>query len=125
MRVLNTDELLGKDLFSKDGWQLGTIDSLDVDVEAWQVLSVHVKLQRSVLEDLRLKRPLVRTQKIRIAVEEIAGAADSVVLERPLEDVVFSGGKPAAQQAAEGDESVAAIDAAPAEDPPDAGDEPR
>ncbi len=117
MRVLNTDKLLGKDLFSKDGWQLGTIDSLDVDVEAWQVLSVHVKLQRSVLEDLQLKRPLLRTQKIQISVEEIAGAADSVVLERPLEDVVFSGGKPAPQpeaqsEAAELSEAEAAKDPA-------------
>lgn len=115
MHQMSTDDLLGKDIFSKDGWRLGTIDALDLDVDAWRVLSLTVKLRRTVLEDLQLKVPLIRSQKIQIAVEEIAGAADSVVLERPLEDVVFTGGKPTSDAASRKDDP----DDDPDDDPAD------
>jgi sporulation protein YlmC with PRC-barrel domain len=96
MQTMDSNEVEGKQIFSKDGRELGDIESIRIDVDAWKVMALYVKLRRAVLEKMDLKTPLLGTQIMQIKVEEFSGVADSAVLKRPLKDVLFSGGHPSA-----------------------------
>jgi sporulation protein YlmC with PRC-barrel domain len=80
MRVMSNTELIGKRILSQDGREIGEVESLHVDVETWRLSAVGVKLRREVLEQLSLKRPLIGTQVIRIPIDQVSGASDTVVL---------------------------------------------
>lgn len=97
MRTLDHDEIVGKEIFATDGHELGEIVSLQIDADNWRVLALNVKLNRSVHEDLKLKKPLLGSQTVQIRVSEISGIADSAILRRSLKDVLFSGGHPSGE----------------------------
>lgn len=99
MPVVMTDhELRGKRVVSQDGRVVGEIDSLQLDVESWKVLSIGVKVRKDVLDKLSLRRPFIGTQVIRISAAQISGASDTVVLKPPFADVTFEGGDPSEGQ---------------------------
>lgn len=96
MATLTSSELEGKQVFSQAGRHVGSVDSLEVDTEGWRVTALRVKLARAVLEDLKLKRPLLGSQTVSIPVGEVAGVTDTLVLKSKVEDLAFLGGREAA-----------------------------
>ena len=105
--------LMGLDIIGQHGREVGVITDMFADVETWQLQSLEVKLNRETLDELELKRPWFGTQTVLVPVSEISGATDHLVLKHPLEEMEFSGGKPA--EAA----SPAAKDAPKGNDTPD------
>lgn len=79
------------------GRTIGVVAEVLVDTDAWTVSHLKITLNREVLDDLNLKKPLFGTQTIRIPSSELAGAQDVLVLKRKLEDLKFDGGVPAGQ----------------------------
>lgn len=79
------------------GRTIGVVAEVLVDTDAWTVSHLKITLNREVLGDLNLKKPLFGTQTIRIPSSELAGAQDVLVLKRKLEDLKFDGGTPAGQ----------------------------
>ena len=79
------------------GRTIGVVAEVLVDTDAWTVSHLKITLNREVLDDLNLKKPLFGTQTIRIPSSELAGAQDVLVLKRKLKDLKFDGGTPAGQ----------------------------
>ena len=87
--------LVGMRIIGQHGREVGVITDMFADVETWHVQSLKVKLNRETLDDLKLKRPWFGTQTVHVPVSEISGATDNLVLKHCLEEMEFSGGKPA------------------------------
>ncbi len=87
--------LVGMKIIGQHGREVGVISDMFADVETWHLQSLEVKLNRETLDDLKLKRPWFGTQTVHVPVSEISGATDNLVLKHPLEEMEFSGGKPA------------------------------
>jgi len=86
---------MGMKVIGQHGREIGVIADMSADVETWQLQSLEVKLNRETLGDLKLKRPWFGTQTVHVPVSEISGATDNLVLKCLLEEMEFSGGKPA------------------------------
>ena len=97
--------LMGLEILGQHGREIGVTTDMLADVETWQLQSLEVKLNRETLDELELKRPWFGTQTVLVPVSEIPGASDNLVLKHSLEEMEFSGGKPAevAPPAAEGE----------------------
>ena len=87
--------LVGMKIIGQHGREVGIITDMLANVETWQLQSLEVKLNRETLDDLKLKLPWFRTQSVHVPVSEISGATDNLVLKCLLEEMEFSGGKPA------------------------------
>jgi sporulation protein YlmC with PRC-barrel domain len=96
MNQSNIISLLGIKIIGQHGREIGVVSDMFADVETWQLQSLEVKLHRETLDDLKLKRTWLGTQTVRVPVTEISGATDYLVLRSTLEEMDFSGGKPAA-----------------------------
>jgi len=78
-------DIIGKDVITQDGVDMGEVKDLDVDVGSWRVTGVVVKLNRDVLERLHMRRPMLGTQEILVATADVTGVSDRVVLSRSLD----------------------------------------
>ena len=87
--------LVGMKIIGQHGREVGIITDMLANVETWQLQSLEVKLNRETLDDLKLKLPWFGTQKVHVPVSDISGATDNLVLKCLLEEMGFSGGKPA------------------------------
>ena len=96
MTVITTADLKDKKVMTQDGHRIGDVDSVTVDIDAWEVQHIRVKLRREVLESLSLERPLFGTQTVDVSVKEVAGISEAVILRSTLETLTVSGGKTAA-----------------------------
>ena len=87
--------LVGMKIIGQHGREVGMITDMLANVETWQLQSLEVKLNRETLDDLKLKLPWFGTQTVHVPVSDISGATDNLVLKCLLEEMEFSGGKPA------------------------------
>ncbi len=88
--------LKGIRIIGQHGREIGVVTDVYISVKTWQCQSLEVKLNRDALEDLKLKRPWFGTQTVQVPVDAISGATENLVLKSALEDLEFSGGRPAA-----------------------------
>ena len=93
MQPINNNDLNGKRIVTQDGRVVGEIESLLIDVQTWRVAELSVKVRKEVLEELKLKRPFIGTQIIRIPTEQISGTSDQVVLKPGFSELSFQGGQ--------------------------------
>jgi sporulation protein YlmC with PRC-barrel domain len=93
MRAMNNNVLNGKRIVTQDGRVVGEIESLFIDVDTWRVTDLAVKVRKDVLEELKLKRPFIGTQIIRIPTEQISGTSDQVVLKPDFAKMTYEGGE--------------------------------
>jgi sporulation protein YlmC with PRC-barrel domain len=87
--------LVGMKIIGQHGREVGIITDILANVETWQLQSLEVKLNRATLDDLKLKLSWFGTQTVHVPVSDISGATDNLVLKCLLEEIEFSGGKPA------------------------------
>jgi sporulation protein YlmC with PRC-barrel domain len=92
--LVSSRDLSGKLVVSQDGRIVGEIESVEVATESWRVLGFHVKVKREALEDMRLKKPMMGTQTVLVAPDQVSGIEDVCVLRSALAAVEHTGGKP-------------------------------
>ena len=92
--MVTSRELRGKAVFSQDGRQLGLVEGLELSHKSWRIIGFDVKLKREVLGAMGLKKPMMGTQNVVIAPDEISGVGDAIILKRAIGEVEHSGGKP-------------------------------
>ena len=90
MATVGSNDLQGKKVYTQGGQEVGVLEGIDVDSGSWQITTIEVKVRREVLEELKLKRPLIGTRTVRIPCSEIAGVADTVVLRPSLADLTIA-----------------------------------
>lgn len=89
MKRMGSRKLLGKRIYSQDGTEIGEVQGLEIEVDRWRIETIEAKLDRSVLDVLKLKKTLFGTHSVRIDVSRIAGVDDRVVLKDDLKNVWF------------------------------------
>lgn len=92
--LVSSRELRGKTVFSRDGRALGDVEGVEFSHDSWRVKGFDVKLRRDVLEEMSLKKPMMGTQTVSIAPDQISGVGDAIILEQRIGAVEHSGGKP-------------------------------
>ncbi len=97
MNEMQDESIHQMSVVEQHGRAIGVVAEVLVDTDAWTVSHLKISLNREVLDDLNLRKPLFGTQTIRIPSSELAGAQDVLVLKRKLEDLKFDGGTPAGQ----------------------------
>lgn len=96
-------KLLGRRVLTQDGSEIGEIEAFHIDTETWVIRAVEVRLERKFLDDLRIKKPLIGSQSVRLGLELASGISDAMVLRLTLEGLA----EHLTPRGAEGDEPAA------------------
>ena len=80
-------ELDKKGVISSDGREIGEVADFIVDPEAWSVTALMVKLDRDLLEQFHMKRPMFGTQTIQLPTRYVSGVGDKVLLTKKLDEL--------------------------------------
>jgi sporulation protein YlmC with PRC-barrel domain len=91
MTQINLKNFIGTKVIGQHGREVGTVADVHVDCSTWRVDALEVQLRREILDELHLKRPFFGTQIVRVPIDEVSGAADVLVLKKPLETFDFTG----------------------------------
>lgn len=92
-QTMEIAELEGKAVVTADGRELGQVDGAVVDIRIWVIVNLFVKLDRGVIDDLGLDRPLIGTRTISISTRVVSEVSDTVVLTRDLNNLQFASGR--------------------------------
>lgn len=87
MSEIKFGELEGKGVLSQDGREIGVVSDCVIDHEGWSVETLVVKLERDLLEEFHMKRPMFGTQTIQLPTSYVSGVGDRVVLHKKLEEL--------------------------------------
>lgn len=87
--IFGSRHLSGKHVVSQDGVDVGEVQGLEVNVETWAVVALEIKLERDVLERLNLKKPMLGTHSVKLAVDRISGVGDTIVLKATVDEIAF------------------------------------
>jgi len=80
-------EIRGKGVLSQDGRELGVVEDLRFDHEQWRIDALIVKLDRELLEQFGMKKPMFGTTTIEVETGLISGVGDKVILHESLDDI--------------------------------------
>ncbi|MBI0584249.1 MAG: PRC-barrel domain-containing protein [Methanomassiliicoccus sp.] len=69
-----------KDVITTDGRNIGTLSGAWIDTTAWTVISLVVDLNKDVVSELNVKKPILRTAKVNVPTANIKNIADVVQL---------------------------------------------
>jgi sporulation protein YlmC with PRC-barrel domain len=86
MRI-SDEGIRGRKIVSSDGRQIGEVDSLFLESDGWRVESLHVKLHKSVAEELGASRSLLHAGALEVPVGIVQSVGDSVVLSVPVHEL--------------------------------------
>ena len=87
MNEIKYSELSGKGVLTQDGREVGEVSDCVVDHGSWDVVTLVVKLERELLEEFHMKRPMFGTQTIQLPTSYVSGVGDKVVLQKKLEEL--------------------------------------
>ncbi|HJL16269.1 MAG TPA: PRC-barrel domain-containing protein [Sandaracinaceae bacterium LLY-WYZ-13_1] len=87
MSEIKFSELEGKGVLTQDGREIGEVTDCVVDHAQWSVLTLVVKLERDLLEQFHMKRPMFGTQTVQLPTSYVSGVSDKVVLHKKLEEL--------------------------------------
>lgn len=87
MTEIKFSELEGKGVLSQDGREIGVVSDCVLDHDGWSVETLVVKLERELLEEFHMKRPMFGTQTIQLPTSYVSGVGDRVVLHKKLEEL--------------------------------------
>ena len=92
-KLKTEDQLFGLRVITHDGAELGKVQDVEIETEGWRLTGLVVRLERDVLERLRMRKPLIGTQEMLVSVADVVGVSDNVVLSRPLGDYARAPGE--------------------------------
>jgi len=87
--IMNYEDLEGMLVLGEGGREVGLVTEIAVDVEDWRLVALEVKVNKDVLEEMGMKRPVFGTRTVRVPISQIARIADVILLKTELPDVEF------------------------------------
>lgn len=69
-----------RNVITTDGRMIGTLTGAWIDTSNWTITSLVVELEKEVVEDLRVKKPLLRTAKVSVPTSAVLNVGDVVQL---------------------------------------------
>ena len=95
---LSDETLRGRTVLTSDGLAVGQIAALFLDVEAWRVESLQIRLHKDIADRLGADRSMFRAGTVEVPTSMIQSVGDAVILSVPvdgLRQVLPSMGEPA------------------------------
>lgn len=84
---MNPNSLKGKKVVGSEGYILGEIDDLYVDLETWQATAFYVNLSNDAIAELGFKKSRLHKIVICLPTKLIKAVGDIVTLTQPLRNV--------------------------------------
>jgi sporulation protein YlmC with PRC-barrel domain len=69
-----------RNVITTDGRMIGTLTGAMIDTSNWTITSLVVELEKDVVADLNVKKPLLRTAKVSVPTSAVLNVADVVQL---------------------------------------------
>jgi sporulation protein YlmC with PRC-barrel domain len=83
---MHSKDLIGKEVISSDAWRVGTITWLMIDPNTWQVTSVEVGLDDTIVQEIRAKG-LTGASSLVVPIDRIEGITDKATLRMKKEEL--------------------------------------
>lgn len=80
--------LEGKEVLSQDGRDCGSVQDLVLDHTTWRITTIVVRLERDLLQEFGMKKPLFGSQTIHLKTDLVSGIGDKLILHAPLAELV-------------------------------------
>ena len=78
--LIEDEKLRDKKVITADGRHIGDVTGMEIETESWKVQWIDVKLDRDVLEGLKVKKPLFGTVTARFSPDRVKTVTDTVLL---------------------------------------------
>jgi len=84
--LVNYDKLSGKYVICAGGFDLGEVNGLEMDTNAWKVTHLHIKLSKPASQDLGFKKRF-RTSTVCLPISLVASVGDNILLNKSLDEL--------------------------------------
>lgn len=78
--LLSIEELRGRPVVTADGHVVGELASLSIDVAAWQIGTIRIKLRKEIADRLGAHRGVFRPATVDVSASQVQSVGDAVVL---------------------------------------------
>ena len=79
-RPLEMGDLEDRDVITNDGRVIGTLTGAWIDTNNWQVASLVIELRKEVVDELNVKKPVLKAARINLPTSYVERVADVVQL---------------------------------------------
>jgi sporulation protein YlmC with PRC-barrel domain len=73
-------EIQGKEVIDKGARLIGKVSDIEFDTNTWKITHICVDVNKNVVDDLGLKKPMIGNAKATIPIEIIDATSDRVLL---------------------------------------------
>ena len=80
-------EIEGKEVIGGLAHTIGKVSDIEVDTNTWKVTHICVDVDKNVVEDLGLKKPMIGSIKVGAPVETIGVISDRVILNKTMNEL--------------------------------------
>jgi len=80
---ISDEHLRGRTVIAADGQVIGEVTALSIDSSTWTIVSLQIKLSKSVAEQIGASRGLLRAAALELPVRLVQSVADAVLLSVP------------------------------------------
>lgn len=84
--MVSFDNLSGKFVICAGGFDLGSINGIEMDIDTWKVTHLHIKLSKSASEDLGFKQRF-RSSTVCLPTSLVSKVGDNVLLNKSLDEL--------------------------------------
>jgi len=84
--LVNFEKLSGMFVICAGGFDLGTINGVEINTVSWQVTHIHVKLSKSASEDLGFKKRF-RSSTVCVPITLVAQTGDNILLNKSIDEL--------------------------------------
>ncbi len=75
-RIMEMGCIKARDVITTDGRKVGSLSGAWIDVKSWNVTALVIDLDKNVVDELNLKKPILRSAKISLPISSIMNMAD-------------------------------------------------
>ena len=76
-----------KDVISKDGRKVGVLVGVNVDTKTWTVHGIVVEVNKEIIEELHIKKSMLKLPKVNLKTDLVAVVGDIVHLNVDLKNL--------------------------------------
>ena len=84
---MDLKEIEGKEVIAGKARILGKVVSVEIDTENWKVTNIQLEVDKNVLDELGLKKPMLGSVKITFPVEIVDGISDKIILKETVDQL--------------------------------------
>ncbi|KQM12061.1 hypothetical protein AOA80_04655 [Methanomassiliicoccales archaeon RumEn M1] len=91
-RPLEMGDLEDRDVITSDGRVIGQLKGAWIDTNNWQVASLVIDLRKEVVDELNIKKPVLKAARINLPTSYVQRVADVVQLNTDMSGLAASVG---------------------------------